>query len=50
MIKSNHGKAFGAYTPIQWVIGDSVYQKMKDGHRSFLYVFDQQKLRMCRPR
>ena len=51
VIESDHGKAFGAYTPCQWLIGKPfVWQNMKEGHRSFAYFFDKQKLRMCRPR
>ena len=50
MIQSNHGKILGAYTPIMWVIAEGVDKKMKDGHRSFVYFFDNKKLRMCRPR
>lgn len=50
VIQSNHGKTFGSYTPVQWLIGNDVWQKMKKGHRSFAYFFDNQKLRICLPR
>ena len=50
VILSNHGKTFGAYTPIDWLIGEKKFKGMKTGHRSFAYFFDNQKLRMCRPR
>jgi hypothetical protein len=42
VIKSNHGKAFGAYTPVQWrlIPSSHEFQKMKEGHRSFVYFFD----------
>ena len=53
VIKTNHGRTFGFYTPIKWIINKSTsayYQKMHDGQRSFAYFFDNQKLRMCRPR
>ena len=50
VIQSNHGKNFGAYTPIDWLIAEKKFKVMKSGHRSFVYFFDNQKLRICHPR
>ena len=49
VIKSNHNKIFGAYAPIKWQ-ASTLATKMKDGHRSFAYFFDNKNLRVCHPR
>ena len=50
VIQSNQGQIFGAYTPVQWLISIGIWQKMKEGHRSFAYFFENEKLRIHRTR
>ena len=50
MIQSNHGKTFGAYTAIPYLLGDRIWKKNIEGRRSFTYFFENLNLRVCRPR
>jgi len=50
VIQSNHGKTFGAYTAIPFLLGDRIWKKNIEGRRSFTYFFEKLNLRVCRPR